>query len=1769
MDESRKSVGGVLHSEPDIRSSQPTRESQTQSTAAKEQGFSKVRASESSLQEENLQELSELIKSEHIEETVSERDNQDVDLEEFTDEALFPGFEFDCNSIEKQVVANENVFDPYANNSFLAYEQKVLEKYSKTGTLSSFKGVKEIEKFRAKLAAKNEIQHLQDKIAGMELEIEQTEIELHTCKEQNKRSKFDMEKIVIEVEDMLDERGIKSPFASDPVVIPLDPFLMLKPRYRMLKDHYFIHDEFIKLSQQQQPILEGKLQELQEELQNLQSEESLQHSTLKTIHLQDKEELLEASIVAKHRNIRYQKVQKGIEREQKLSVAREQKESQGAKKEELRLLDSQKTSAAIMHKYIQQSYQKLKKEEERLEGERNLYQEKKQLAINALTQHLQVIKANLERRRRKSLLKPRKSIHSNEIFSMQETRNIIANQKLENQKRREERSQKIETAKFEILENILEQEARVERQSLVAKGIYKIAKKKDISIPPPAEIVQPAQYPDQETKEKSPKRKIPLIKLRPALPPIKNTGRSSFSLTKPYEFEPESLILENLLPGSVSKQKVRMINTTACLNSFKLIQIPEELDNLLSVKYKIVGKHTAGSQSWLEMTLKANKDILQTSRKFSLKFRAAVGGEFEYDIHLHPAKCSPIIHSIGGENTNTIKFSLGEHTRKKIKPTPLEHIQKDNDVSVDFGDCFLGSAKSMWVKIQNTGYYSTNYHVQLHSENESPPDTTASILSHQNFKISSTAGTLESSAYSVVLINFEPDFDEETQICEDEDAAFQTGTKKVAKFDVVFSENAPKITISCTGYAKYLPLSVNRNLVDLQWCLGNVDYQDFIILRNAHSTSLKFQINAHNENVKYVDGWLSIPEVGKVQIAPISGFIQPFEPFKVWLKINFLPKVNETHQNGDIPVQIPLWVTYTDHISQKENNILFKIVAKITNRDLEVKSIGLSNSLDFETVSILERKELDILIKNCSKFPQHVRYLSKSNVFKLRPCDSDHLNDTFFLKPLEEVSRSIWFDPTESKDYQENVSFKNSVGNVFKIKCNGKGFQPDAKFHKSEIEFPKISLGCEVTKRIQLNRRKLEEGEELSNLQYEFHQPVLLYIEGETILDPEAPGDLNSPADYALTENDEQILHILPSKGAFKDQSLVGIDVVASLPAFIPDPPKKEVPVKVEEVPIPVPAKGKDTKGKTKGSTNKAAVEEAPIVPVVEEPELPTKTPFQIKLFTTKSPVIHWLVPCTLRTVKTDEQQIDALCNSHQKLANEIRDCKIYIRMITPVTNSHFEIVEPLNYKCDFGCNAVGRRSAQSIVVRNTSKSEIQLKMSGLHPNGPFSLVKAIRPINPGETGTIKFTFTPKEPYRYFQNLEFSFQNTAFAVKLLGEGVVPQLQIDPGTQIDLGDVCVGDSANQIVKITNNSAIPLAIKFTFLSYTQPSTAGSANFDKKSAFSYSPPNRTILPSKSTYDLPVKFQPDREYDNYLDDLVIICQELATPLKVKMTGRGWHVGSIVAGYEPHPLGFKAYSWICNPKLEYELASNRLLVNDEKKEEPQPELLMATSRRKAHFATFSTRWEKYPGSALTNYPSLDPNELYWRIATKEITLANLKPQFKIDAGKKIGVVEYTIEKFDGTFYYDPLVGDYALCNIKKPQSVGVSFFVEPAKGTIELGSTKTIKIDSTHPVKEFWQQSYKTWERILKYSQSLPTIHKPDSSNSEWDILSYARTIEEDPVAAYKHIAGKCEEFDPEFIEEVFKITFKGGYRVAEPRGQQPIQDHRVFYLKIKAPAP
>ncbi|KAJ3325356.1 hypothetical protein HDV06_004215 [Boothiomyces sp. JEL0866] len=1756
----------------------PAKNSQPVIIPSEEVVVEEPRISQPTLQEENIQELSELIKSEHIEDILEPEEEEDADIEEFTDEALFPGYQFESNILDSQPSLEENILDPFANNSILSYEQKVLEKYSKTGTLSSFKGIKEIKKFRTKMAVKTNIQQLQDKISEMERVIKQTETELQNCKEQHQRSKFDMEKIVIEIEDMLNEKGIRSPFNSDPVVIPPDPHLMLKPRYRLLKDHYFIHDEFINLSQQKQPQLEVRLLELREELQTLQSEESLRQSTLKSIIVQDKEEFLETSIVAKHRNLQYQEKQRGLEREKKLLLLQEQKQVQKEKEEEVKLLESQKKSSAVMHKYIQQSYQKQKKEDERLEEERKQYQEKKQLAIVALTQHLQDIKADLERRRRKAGSKPRKSIHSNEIFSMQETRNLIANQKLEKQRRKEEKLQKSETAKFEILENILKQEARLERQSLCAKGLLKISKKKktivEADIAPPAEVEEEAS--PAEVKERQPRRPIPLIKLRPALPPIKNSIQSTFSLTKPFEFEPESLIFENLIPGCVVKRKVRMINTTACLNTFKLVQIPEELDSSLSVKYKLIGKHTAGSQTWIDITLKTTKDILQTPSIHSLKFRAAVGGDFEYDIHINPAKCSPNVHSVGGENISTIKYtSEGQISKKGIKSTLLEKIQpsNSNEIIVDFGNCYLGSSKSMWVKIQNTGYYATNYFVKTNHGNDEQHSSDSDLIDYQNYKISKTKGHLDSLGYAVIPINFEPEFDEDSQICEDEVAAYQSGTKKTAKFDVVFSENVPKITITCVGLAKYLPLSINRNLVDLQWCLDSVDYQDFIILRNAHSTSLKFQILAYDENVKYSNGWLIIPDIGQVQIAPISGFIQPFEPFKVWLKINFLQKVNETHENGTVPVQIPLCVTYTDSTNQKENQILFKVVAKITNRDIEVKSIDHMDDLDFGTVSVLERKELDITIRNCSKFPQHVRFFSKSNTFKLKPNTNDHLHDTFFLSPLETIHRSVWFDPSESKDYFENIQFKNTWGKSFKIRCIGKGFQPDAKFQKSEVELPKISFGCEAIKRIQLNRRKLEEGEETSYLEYEFHQPVMLEISGETIINPDAPShnvDLNNPSSYALGEKDGQILQILPNKGKFREQSCVGVDVLASIPHIIPDPPKKAVPEKVEEVvAVPVPTKGKENKGKSKTAAQKAPVEEVISAPVVEEPLLPTKTPFQIKLFSTKSPVIHWLIPCTLKTVKTDEQQLNALLSSTQKLDNEIRECKIYIKVTTPICTSTFELLEQTGTKCDFGYNAVGRKAVRSIIFKNISGSEIQLKMKGLHPNGPFTLIKAIRPAKPDEKIVVKFSFKPKEAYRYAQNLEFYHQNTSIAVKLVGEAIIPKIQIEPGMQIDMGDVCVGDNTSQTVKISNNSEIALTTVFTFVSYIQPLSVGSLNFDKHSAFSYNLPNRVTIPAKSSYDLLVKFQPDREYDNYHDYLVILCKELEAPLKVKLAGRGWHVTSIVSGYEPHPPTFKAYSWSCYPKLEYDLAFDRLTLGEEKKEELQPELLWATNRRKAHFVTFSTRWEQYPGSVLSNYPSLDPNELYWRIASKEITLSNLKPQFKIDAGKKVGSVEYTIEKFEGTFYYDPLIGDYALCNTKKPQTVGVSFTAEPSKGTIDIGSTKTIKIDSIHPVKEFWQQCYRSWEKVKKHAQSLPTPHKLETPTSDWDILSYVKPSEDDLAVAYKNVARDSEEFKPEFVEEVFKITFKGGYRVAEPRGPQPVQDCRVFYLKIKALVP
>ncbi|KAI8855117.1 hypothetical protein BC829DRAFT_412373 [Chytridium lagenaria] len=130
--------------------------------------------------------------------------------------------------------------------------------------------------------------------------------------------------------------------------------------------------------------------------------------------------------------------------------------------------------------------------------------------------------------------------------------------------------------------------------------------------------------------------------------------------------------------------------------------------------------------------------------------------------------------------------------------------------------------------------------------------------------------------------------------------------------------------------------------------------------------------------------------------------------------------------------------------------------------------------------------------------------------------------------------------------------------------------------------------------------------------------------------------------------------------------------------------------------------------------------------------------------------------------------------------------------------------------------------------------------------------------------------------------------------------------------------------------------------------------------------------------------------------------------------------------------------------------------------EEFVADLLRLTSRESVRFVTVNCLWKKHE------------HRNTWYVETKELQIANLKPSTftKPENTKRPPVAEFTIEPWEGTFEYMTAYNEYVQLPPPRPgleDTMARFSFGDVTKGTVELGTTRPLKIQVHNPVKEFW----------------------------------------------------------------------------------------------------
>ncbi|XP_030589922.1 cilia- and flagella-associated protein 74 isoform X2 [Archocentrus centrarchus] len=692
-------------------------------------------------------------------------------------------------------------------------------------------------------------------------------------------------------------------------------------------------------------------------------------------------------------------------------------------------------------------------------------------------------------------------------------------------------------------------------------------------------------------------------------------------------------------------------------------------------------------------------------------------------------------------------------------------------------------------------------------------------------------------------------------------------------FHIKFSDKTSKpIPIHVRGVAVSIPVWVLQPNIDLKICMFDRLYQDSIMVQSRASTALKLTFEVCLEMRKHME------------ILPKTGFIQAQSSFSAQLK--FIPRrslskdAKKLFDSDTGVLEVPMTVQVAGQVQPAH----FTVHAIVTSSDLQFDQ----SEVDFGYCSIYQSVKSSIRLTNLSLLPQDFGFLGVPEFIEVQP------NDGFgTLLPQESLQIDLIFSAKIAKEYNFQLSCKSGINRDFLLSCRAVGIHPPLALSHFLVQFGATAVGDQSTAILFLSNHQTDRDQNRQPVSPGVKAPVMprlfsfaLPEDSDISITPSAGRLL--PGERCLVqvtfkprlldqEIKEEALRRLHRAKLLCERELEG-NRLAEQEA------KKEIPLE-------------SSKGK-KASVNPKHSKVSDEPKTETETESPDPVDFvpgshwyeEAKvslLYSFRQRYREYIIPCFVSDgdAPEDDKQVQPAWSPFNTL---------YVKLQCPA------VQPPLVVISNNGCNtinfhqvAVGDRVIKRFTVQNISQESLDLSSSVLDMNGPFSLLNALRCIRPGEKHTLILAFSPTVEKKYWDMLEVQSQKMTLGMTLLGEGIVPAVTSShTGGLLDFGCVLEKETASQVVKLQNSSAVAVGFRALLASlspfrpqgaadrvaflldryanaHVQP-TVGTQNYSGLSVFSVVPVEGSIAPGQSQ-EFTVTFLPDHPSVNYSDKLTI----------------------------------------------------------------------------------------------------------------------------------------------------------------------------------------------------------------------------------------------------------------------------------------------------------
>ncbi|XP_040314683.1 cilia- and flagella-associated protein 74 isoform X5 [Herpailurus yagouaroundi] len=997
---------------------------------------------------------------------------------------------------------------------------------------------------------------------------------------------------------------------------------------------------------------------------------------------------------------------------------------------------------------------------------------------------------------------------------------------------------------------------------------------------------------------------------------------------RPFNSKPKLVHFKDFDVGKVYKKKITLINATYTINHCKLVGVEEHLRDFVHVDFDPPGPMSAGMSCEVLVTFKPmiNKDL-----EGSVSFLAQTGG-FSVPLKCSTKKC---MLSLDKELIDFGSYVVGETASRIVTLTNIgglgtkfKFLRASESCEMDISQS-VAKTSSLFT-YEDKGIYdkiTTSFSEQRIEGNESPPiDMTSQKESGKpDGKKQEEGRPAESEGVTMSTVMTIPPNEEQTEISLGEVAEGEIGPFGSIKVPVIFTPIIPGAV-----YTKFKVVFKNQQCPTLYFRVTGVAI-DVPVWVPKPSVDLKIcmydrlyqdSILVHTRSKTALRLKFEVCKElrGHMELLPETGYIQAQSSYTVQLK--FLPRHSLPEDAGKYfdkesrVLEAPMTIRVADQIKP----VGFTVHAVVTTSDLELSP----SAVDFGHCTVYEAVRTQVSLCNLSLLPQGFGFVGLPKFVDVQPSDGFGT-----ILPLETLQLDVIFQPTKAKEYNFELVCKSEINRCFRLSCRAVGVRPPLGLSHYQVKFAATSLYHTSVATLYVINSHVS----MSSLTHSAPRV------GSEDVPPVGPTTFEflPPPDSPITIS-PLVGTVLPGK-----RCLVQVAFRPVLPTKLILQEALQTLTKEAEVKSPC----KDTVTQRKDLRRQSSTlrlqgrDHPPRASTTQAAKLqkldlkPSSDEYQAAQATLarsfQGRFDKFVVPCVVASGDTEDRKgTEPLSFSPHNT--------LYLELWCPAVAPSLVVASDKGKTIfNFGDIAVGHRGIKKVSIQNISPEDLTVEFSVLNPSGPFILLTPIGKLPAGETQVLTLSFSPRESILARETLDIITKRDTLSLTLVGTGVASTITCSiEGDVLDMGYVIAGESASSSFKLQNSSALPIRFSMQldslsssrrgksqqrlpqFLAFPAQRTevVGTQNHGGQSVFSVIPVEGVIDPGK-TQDFTVTFSPDHESRYFSDRLQVVLFGKKLSHQILLKGAAREHMMFVEGGDPLDVPVESLTVIptCDPE--------------------------------------------------------------------------------------------------------------------------------------------------------------------------------------------------------------------------------------------------------------